>query len=62
MTTKDSSWSTSYILLKLAATMGMNRNFVLKQLNSSDMIVANEIKVTQGDCGIDLIATYKKNF
>ncbi|RIB06208.1 hypothetical protein C2G38_2217696 [Gigaspora rosea] len=43
--------------------IGYNFESIIRhKLNSSDMIVANEIKVTQGDCGIDLIATYKKNF
>ncbi|RIB00602.1 hypothetical protein C2G38_2051525 [Gigaspora rosea] len=42
--------------------MGHNFESIIRhKLNSNDMIVANEIKVTQGDGGIDLIATYKKN-
>ncbi|RIB17503.1 ribonuclease H-like domain-containing protein [Gigaspora rosea] len=42
--------------------IGHNFESIIRyKLNSSDMIVANEIKVTQGDGGIDLIATYKKN-
>ncbi|CAG8824415.1 12310_t:CDS:1, partial [Gigaspora rosea] len=42
--------------------MGHNFESIIRhKLNSSDMIVANKIKVTQGDGGIDLIATYKKN-
>src|SRR5260364_133763 len=32
MITKNSSWSMSYISLKLAITIGLNRNFLLKQV------------------------------
>src|SRR5260363_120263 len=42
--------------------IGHNFESIIRlKLNSSELIVANEIKVTQGDGGIDLIVTYKKN-